>query len=161
MSSTRHQGTRFHIEEKITGSGVIGPDKGFQLSGETSLKVNISNANNQNIINLEGRLNGQSKWTIIASFNNGTNESVDINGYDALRMKCVAHDATNKSLPVFLFASAFMSDFASTEHVKTEALLKEMTEHLYEIRTINKCTTDGIKQMNEYLKIIIFGEGDL
>ena len=97
MADRRSHKQKFH--KKITldaGTGVKGETKGYEVYGETNIRVTPIGVGGTNIVDVEGRLETESTWTSIGTVTGTTSDTIDISTYDYIRFNQTTSDGTGE-----------------------------------------------------------------
>ena len=107
MTNKRFNQTKFHrIIELTAGTGIKGEALGYQTYGETSLRVSPVSVGGTNVLDVEGRLEGQTTWTVLGSITGVVSDSVDISTYDYIRFNTTTADSTGEVIVSGFFNQA-------------------------------------------------------
>ena len=153
MADYQLQSSKFHVEQNFTVAGIVGPEEGFKLYGETSLHIAVQNATGQNSILIQGRLTGEKNvWQDISQVTGtGHFPFVNIGNYDYIRFNVlrisIAGDSTGK-----LIATGHFADFGT--QIETEKLLKQQLELNRDLNCYVEELTLSIKNIEKHLQIV-------
>jgi hypothetical protein len=88
---------KFHKIIALDGNtGVKGESVGYLIYGETTLRVTPVSVGGSNVIDIEGRLEGETTWTTAGSVTGTTSGTMDISTYDYIRFNVTTSDGTGE-----------------------------------------------------------------
>ena len=68
---------KFHIIVTLdAGTGVKGETNGYKVYGETTLRVTPTGVGGTNVVDIEGRLEGETTWTSIGTVTGTTSDTL-------------------------------------------------------------------------------------
>lgn len=100
---------KFHIKVTLdAGTGVKGKTDGYEVYGETTLRVTPVGVGGTNVVDIEGRLEGETTWTSIGTVTGTTSDTFDMSTYDYIRFNQTTSDGTGE-----VIASGFFNQVGS------------------------------------------------
>jgi len=97
MADRRSHKQKFH--KKITldaGTGVKGEPRGYEVFGETNIRVTPVGVGGTNVIDIEARLLTETAWTSIGTVTGTTSDTIDISTYDLVRFNQTTSDGNGE-----------------------------------------------------------------
>jgi len=97
MADIKTHRQKFHIGLELDGTtGVKGSATGYTVYGEINLRVAPQSVGGTNVIDIEGRLETEGSFVVIASITGTTADNVDISSFDYIRFNVTTADSTGE-----------------------------------------------------------------
>lgn len=88
---------RFNLNKKVSGIGEIAS---ALTKDEVNVRVIVEHASAGNTIVVSGRVIGQSNWVPLATLIGSTNQVINIESYDSVKVECTSYSSINSFIKV-------------------------------------------------------------